>query len=44
MPYAEKQMDQEERKMIIERHNNMPRMQKYRDQFFQDLQKLESEK
>lgn len=44
MPYVEKQMDNAERQVIIERHRNMPRMQKYQDQFFQDLQKLESEK
>ncbi len=41
-PYVEKQMDQEERKKIIEYHNNLPRMQTYRKQFFEALNKLES--
>jgi hypothetical protein len=43
MPYLEKQMGIEERNLIIDKHNNMPRMQKYREQFFEDLQKLERE-
>lgn len=42
-PYAEKQMDQEERQKIIEYHNSLPRMQTYRKQFFEALNKLESE-
>ena len=44
MPYVEKQMALNERKVILEKHNNMPRMKRYRDQFFQDLHKIESEK
>ena len=39
-PYAEQQMGQEERKSIIEKHNNMPRMIQYRKQFFEQLEKL----
>lgn len=42
-PYAEKQMGIEERNMIIEKHNSMPRMQKYRKQFFDELEKLKKE-
>ena len=42
-PYAEKQMDIEERNLIIEKHNNMPRMQQYRKQFFEQLDKLKKE-
>lgn len=42
-PYAENQMGMEERSMIMEKHKNMPRMQKYQQQFFEDLQKLESQ-
>jgi hypothetical protein len=41
-PYVEKQMDQEERQKIIDYHNNMPRMQKYRKEFFEELRILES--
>lgn len=43
-PYAEKQMGIEERNMIIEKHNNMPRMQQYRKQFFDELSRLERSK
>lgn len=42
-PYAEKQMGIEERNLIIEKHNNMPRMQQYRKQFFEQLDKLKKE-
>ena len=42
-PYAEKQMGQEERNMIIEKHNNMPRMAQYRKDFFNELDKLKRE-
>jgi hypothetical protein len=42
-PYAEKQMSIEERNLIIEKHNNMPRMQQYRKQFFEQLDKLKKE-
>ena len=42
-PYAEKQMDIEERNLIIEKHNNMPRMQQYRRQFFEELERLKKE-
>lgn len=42
-PYAEKQMEQEERKNIIEKHNNIPRMIEYRKQFFEELDKLKRE-
>lgn len=42
-PYAEQQMGQEERKSIIEKHNNMPRMIEYRKQFFEQLDKLKRE-
>lgn len=41
MPYEEKQMSQEERQVILEKHKNMPRMIQYRDQFFKDLEELE---
>lgn len=43
-PYAEKQMSKEERNLIIQKHNDMPRMQKYREQFFKQLEELKKEK
>jgi hypothetical protein len=42
-PYVENQMGQEERKIILEKHNNMPRMIEYRKQFFQQLNELKRE-
>lgn len=42
-PYVENQMGQEERKVILEKHNNMPRMIEYRKQFFQQLDELKRE-
>ena len=39
-PYAEKQMSPIEREFIMAKHNNMPRMIKYREQFFEQLEKL----
>lgn len=36
-PYKDKQMDLEEREQILEKHRNMPRMQKYREEFFKEL-------
>lgn len=43
-PYAKMQMTAKERKTIMDRHDSMPRMQKYRKQFFSDLAILEREK
>jgi hypothetical protein len=43
MPYAEKQMDIDERNFLIETHNNMPRMQKYREDFFKKVELLKKE-
>lgn len=43
MPYAEKQMDIDERNFLIETHNNMPRMQKYRKDFFKKVELLKKE-
>ena len=43
-PYAEKQMGLEERKLIMQKHDNMPRMKKYREQFFKDLDMLKENK
>lgn len=43
-PYAEKQMSKEERNLIIQKHSDMPRMQKYREQFFKQLEELKKEK
>ena len=43
-PYAEKQMGLEERKLIMQKHDNMPRMRKYREQFFKDLDMLKENK
>ena len=40
-PYAEKQMTSVEKEFIREKHNNMPRMIKYRKQFFEQLEQLE---
>ena len=40
-PYAEKQMSQEERKFIMNKHDSMPRMKQYREKFFKQLQQLE---
>jgi hypothetical protein len=40
-PYAEKQMNKEERNIIIEKHNNIPRMKIYREKFFKELEEIE---
>lgn len=40
-PYEDNQMSKEEWSSILEKYNNMPRMIKYRKQFFEDLEKLE---
>lgn len=40
-PYKENQMSMEERQQIIKKHSDMPRMQKYRQQFQEELDKLE---
>lgn len=42
-PYAEKQMGLSERDEIMNKHNSMPRMQQYRDQFFAQLKNLKKE-
>lgn len=39
-PYMEKQMSQEERSLIMKKHADMPRMQKYRENFFKQLDAL----
>jgi hypothetical protein len=43
-PYAEKQMSKEERAAIMKKHNDMPRMQKYREDFFKQLDELQRRK
>jgi hypothetical protein len=43
-PYVEKQMDKDERQKIIDYHNNLPRMKEYREQFFNQVKQLESDK
>ena len=43
-PYAEKQMSKEERTAIMKKHNDMPRMQKYREDFFKQLDELQRRK
>lgn len=42
-PYKEKQMSKEEWESIRNKHNSMPRMIKYREQFFNELDKLKRE-
>jgi len=42
-PYAEKQMTKTEREGIIKKHNEMPRMQQYRKEFFEQLATIEKE-
>lgn len=43
-PYEKNQMSKEERDKIIKLHNSMPRMIKYREQFFKELDKLKKDK
>ena len=43
-PYVEKQMSKEERAAIMKKHNDMPRMQKYREDFFKQLNELQRRK
>jgi hypothetical protein len=37
-------MDKDERQKIIDYHNNLPRMKEYREQFFNQVKQLESDK
>lgn len=40
-PYENQQMSKKEWSAILDKYNNMPKMIKYREKFFDDLQKLE---